>query len=86
LRPQKKGAGWLLNRRKATAVSSPQLQEPSSPVDKGKATTASPNNFPLITAGKSKLLLEEFRRKRTVSRLSVSPQLPLFNFISFDYP
>eukprot|EP00108_Taenia_solium_P001168 TsM_000033300 transcript=TsM_000033300 gene=TsM_000033300 len=65
LRPQKKGGGWLLNRKKATAVSSSQLQEPSSPVDKSKATTASPNNFPLITAGKSKLPLEEFRRKRT---------------------
>ncbi|KAL5108707.1 Serine/threonine-protein kinase TAO3 [Taenia crassiceps] len=65
LRPQKKGARWLLNRKKATAASSSQLQEPSSPVDKCKATTASSNNFPLTTAGKSKLLLEEFRRKRT---------------------
>lgn len=65
LRPQKKGAGWLLNLKKATAVSSPQLQEPSSPEDKSKAAAAPPNNPPLLTVGKSKLLLEEFRRKRT---------------------
>ncbi|CDS43207.1 serine:threonine protein kinase TAO1 [Echinococcus multilocularis] len=65
LRPQKKGAGWLLNRRKATAVSSPQLQESSSPEDKSKAAAAPPNNPPLLTVGKSKLSLEEFRRKRT---------------------